>query len=124
MQHASSRRDDRLEEQSQLAALDRAVQLVLGRMASERTCSHRVVEHLDASAPELLGVVHRGVGVAEQLVRGLVTAFGDRDANAQSDERLGVAHDERLRDRRAESLPDLDRALARRTRAAGPRTGS
>ena len=59
---------DRLEEQAQLAALDRAVQRVLGRVPRERALANRVVEDDDASAARFLRVIHRGVGVAQQLV--------------------------------------------------------
>jgi hypothetical protein len=58
-------RNDRLKEESQLAAFDGAVQLVLGGVASEGTRAHGVVEHFDTPAPELLGVIHRRVGVAK-----------------------------------------------------------
>ena len=118
MQRASRERHDRLEEQPQLAALDRAVQRVLGRVAGERARAHRVVEHLDAASPALLGVVHRGVGVAQQLVGRLVAGRGERDADAQR------RRTSRRRARRTAARPtsrqalrDLDRAFARRRRA-------
>ena len=81
--------------------------------ARQRARAHRVVEHLDPTAAELLGVVHRGVGVAEQLFGALVTGRGERDADARTDEHLGAAHDHRPDDRGEEPLRDLDRQVAR-----------
>ena len=59
-------RDDRLVDDAQLVALERAPQVVLDRQALDRARAHRAVEHLEASASALLGLVHRGVGVADQ----------------------------------------------------------
>ena len=112
-QRASDEADDRLEEEPELAALERAVQRVLGRVRGDGAGAHRVVEHLDAAAARLLGVVHRGVGVAEQLLRALVARRRQRDADARADEHLGAAHDHRPDDGREQPLGDLDRLLAR-----------
>ena len=43
-------RDHRLEEDAQLAALERAVQGVLGRVSSERSGAHGLVEDIDAAS--------------------------------------------------------------------------
>ena len=49
-QRASRKRHDRLEEQQELASLQRAVQVVLRRVADHRAGAHRLVEHLGAAA--------------------------------------------------------------------------
>ena len=62
----------------------------------------------------LLGVVHRGVGVAQQLLRTFLTGCRQRDPDARTDVHLGAAHDQRADDRREKTLGDLDRLLPRR----------
>ena len=105
-------RDDRLEEQLELAALERTVQRVLGRVRGHRSRAHLVVEHFDAPAARLLRVVHRGVGVAEQLLRELVARSRQRDPDARPHEHLGAAHDSRADHGGEEALGDLDREIA------------
>ncbi len=106
-------RDDRLEEQSQLVALQRTVERVLGRVASESACAHRVVEHRDATATGFLRVIHRRVRVAQELLGTFVTRAAERDTAARAHEGFRAAHDERLRHRPREPLGNLNRTFAR-----------
>ena len=92
--------------------LERAVEVVLGRVADDGPGAHRLVEHRDAAATRFLRVVHRGVGVAEQLL-GAFLAGRQRDADAGAHERLRATDDERLGDGLEEPFGDLDRAVAR-----------
>ena len=76
---AIPQRDDRLVDDAQLPAGERAAQVVLDRQALDRARTHRAVEDLKARAPARLGLVHRRVGVADQA-RGLrALGAGDRD---------------------------------------------
>ncbi len=107
-QRASRKRHDRLEEQQELAALERAVQVVLGRVADHGAGAHRLVEHLDAAATRLLGVVHRGVGVAEQLLGSFLTRSRARSRRSRSRRSRDAAARRTARQR--------TRAAARRSR--------
>ncbi len=104
---------DRLEVQPQLVALDRAVQRVPGRVASERASADRVVEELDAARSGVLRVVHRGVGVPEQLVGSLGTGRRQRDADADTHVGFGAAHHERLRERVEQAPADFEGSCPR-----------
>ena len=70
--------------------------------------AHRLVEHLGAAATRFLGVVHRGVGVAEQLLGAFLAASRARCRRWRS-RRSRAADDERLGDGR--------RGAARRSRS-------
>src|SRR5205085_7711681 len=100
-------RDHRLEEDAQLAALERAVQGVLGRVSSERSGAHGLVEDIDAASAAVFGVIHRGVGVAKQLLWTLVAVGSMRDTDARAHKRVVAAHDERLRHDAEQAVSDL-----------------
>ena len=74
--------DDRLVVQAQLAALERAVQVVAGAQVADGAVVRLDRVELGASAPGLLGAVHGGVGVAEQRLGRLELAARERDADA------------------------------------------
>ena len=63
--------DQRLVVQGELAALERAPQVGLGREAAAHALGHLRAEELVVGAPRLLGVVHRRVGVAHQRLGGV-----------------------------------------------------
>src|SRR5256886_11616147 len=60
---------DRLEHQAQLAALERVPQVGLHAETGLGRVAHRNVEHLEARAPLLLGLIHREVRVTQQVDR-------------------------------------------------------
>ena len=105
--------DDRLEEQAQLATLERSVQGVLGRMHRDGSNAHRVVEHLDAAAAAVLGVVHRRVGVAQHIFRAFVTFGRECDPDAGADEHLRAPNDHGSNDVGQQALRDLGGEIAR-----------
>ena len=74
--------DLRLVVQRELAALERAAQVGLGRQAAAHALVHLRAEELVVAAPRFLGVVHRGVGVAHQRLRGVAVVGIERDADA------------------------------------------
>ena len=86
-----SRRDHRLVVHGELTGVDRAPQLALDAAAGRRLGPQVVVEDLDTSAAALLGVVHRRVGVAEELLGW--PAVDARDPHARADDELGVVDD-------------------------------
>ena len=103
-------RDDRLVVQPQLVAVDRTAQVVLDPQPGDRPVAHRLVEQLVAGPPALLGPVHRGVGVADQLL-GALAAAGERDADAGGDEVLVAGEHERAGEHRRDPLGHLDRVV-------------
>ena len=86
---ASAERDQRLVVQAQLVALDAAAQRGLEREAVADVLAHRLVEELDALAA-VLGAVHRGVGVADEVLGRLEAVARERDADARLQEDLAV----------------------------------
>ena len=84
-------RDDGLEGEAQLVAFERPVEVGLQLQLRARMCVHRRMEDRVPRAAQLLGAVHGGVGVAEQLFGPGVTAPGDRDADARRREHLHAA---------------------------------
>ena len=64
--------DQRLVVQLELVALDRMAQVALDRHPLDEPVAQGDVERLETPASELLGAVHRGVGVAQQLLGCLV----------------------------------------------------
>ena len=67
---------------------------------------------LEAPAAALLGAVHRGVGVAQEVGRIVVGALGERDAEARGDEVVARREHDRLADGLRDALGHPDR-LAR-----------
>ena len=94
---------DRLVVQPELAALERAVQLVAGAEVAHRPVVRVGLEHLGPCAALLLGAVHRGVGVAQQRLGRLELAARERDPDARGHEHLTLGERDRLRDRRRSS---------------------
>ena len=91
--------DHRLVVHAQLAALDGAVQRVAGAQVVDRAVVLARVEQLGAVAAEVLGPVHRGVGVAQQRLGRVGRAARQRDADAGGHEHLAFHERDRSRDR-------------------------
>ena len=90
--------DQRLVVQRELAVLERAPQVGLGRQAAAHALGHLRAEELVVGAPRLLGVIHRGVGVAHQRLGGVAVARIERDADAAVGVQLVLGDRERLRE--------------------------
>ena len=84
--------DDRLEVDRDLFVVDRGAQLTLERLPLDRHVVRALTEDLDAVAAALLGPIHRGVGVTQQLVGGHLAGLthGDADAERRMDRRAVV----------------------------------
>ena len=79
----------RLEVQGELVALERAPELLGQLQAADDALARGAREQLDAVAAGLLGLVHRGVGVAEQAVGGdRLARVDDAAADAHGDVEL------------------------------------
>ncbi len=108
-QPAAGERQLRLEVDDQLVLDQRAAKVVLEVKASGGTLEHHVVEQRGAPAAGLLGAVHRGVGVADQLVGAAAERGGGRDADAGVREHLlAAAERERPPERLQDALGDGD----------------
>ena len=129
--------DQRLVVQAQLAALDAAAQRGLqrerGRGRRWRIASSKTSTRLAA----VLGAVHRGVGVADQVLGRLEAVARERDADARLQERLAVLRrgtarrtvvEQALGDRRARPrrrrCPRTAASTRRRRSARACRTGA
>ena len=71
--------------QAQLASVERALERSLGPQALEHAVAHRLVEQLVARAAQVLGAVHRGVRVLEQVLR-VGVGVRQRHADARGDQ--------------------------------------
>ena len=91
---------DRLVEDGDLVALERAAQLGFERQAVGLARAHRRLEHLDAVAADALGVIHRELGVLEHLLGAVRLAVAERQADRGGQEDLAVVEG----DRRAQRL--------------------
>ena len=100
-----------LEEDAELLALDRLADRVLVVQARQRPLAGDLVEQHHTRAAGALGPVHRGVGVADQVVGILVRIGGDRDADARRGHRLARLQVEGQAER-------LEHALGHRHRVA------
>ena len=100
-------RDDRLVVRDQLVAIDRAPQRGLEVEPGRDEGLHPFVEELDASPATVLGAVHRGIGVTDELVGALVAAVPDRDTDRRGEHHLVGAEDER----RAQHLVEATGAI-------------
>ncbi len=89
---------------AQLPALDGAVQCVSGAQVVDRAVVLARVVELGAVATELLGPVHRGVGVAQQGLGRVGRRTGERDAHAGGHEDLALHQRDRARDRLGQAL--------------------
>ena len=76
--------------------------------AARRRVSAPAVEELQLRLAALLGLVHGGVGVAQQLLGGHVAvgAVGDRDADARGEEALAAVEHERALDLVGDAVGD------------------
>ena len=106
--------DDRLVVQHELVAGERAPQVCLELASLKCLLVHARLEDDVRALATLLGLVHRDVGVAHQLV-GRVDERAHRDTDARLGERLAVGELERLAHRAKHPLGHLD-GLVRRTR--------
>ena len=93
--------------QLELPTLDRVAQVRLDRHPLNQVIAQRDVEDLEPPAALLFGEVHRGVGVAQQLLRGLAAVVADRDADGGGDEHLTAVELERLDHGVDEALRDF-----------------
>ncbi len=98
-------RHDRLVVEAELAVLERPPQPSLGSGGGDLV-AHRAVEQGAAAGSDLLGLVQRGVSVAEDLVGSRATLLGDGHADVGREAHLGVAHLERGLDERQHRLGD------------------
>ena len=97
----------RLEQHTELVALERLAESPLGEEASHRLCVHRLVEQLVPRTAAALRAVHRGVRVAQEA-RGTVRGPSrDRDADARGDHDLGVLEREGLTERADRAVGEL-----------------
>ena len=102
---------DRLIEDRDLLALERAAQVRFERQAVGLARAHRRLEHLDAVAADALGVIHRELGVLEHLLGAVRLAVGKRDADRGGEEDLAVVERDRRAQRAAQRLGEGDDAL-------------
>ena len=107
--------DLRLVAHHELFTLDRAPQLALEHQPLDRGGVHlRRVERIGVAAV-LLGVVHRRIGVADQIDDVLGVAMAERDADAHGKEQLLLVDVEGLAGRVQHRARQLrDRAVGRR----------
>src|ERR1700686_4395751 len=82
--------DDRLVQDGDFLALDRAAQVRLEGQAVGLARAHRRLEDLDAVAADALGVIHRELGVLEDLFVAVRLAIGERDADRSGEEYLAL----------------------------------
>src|SRR5690349_12553234 len=81
---------DRLVEQADLLALDGAAQFALQRQAVLLARSHRRLVDVDAIAADALGMVHRQLGVLDDLFRYLALRIREREPDRSGEEDLTV----------------------------------
>ena len=103
--------DDGLVVGHELSSLERVAQIALGLEALEGLGAHRLVEDLEAGLAVTLGLVHGGVGVAQDRVGG-PEVRGQDHADARARNHLGGAEPHRLADRGAEARDYLLRGRA------------
>ena len=96
----------------ELLALERPLQIGAERETGHHPVVHRGLEQAVAALPLGLGDVHRGIGVADQLVGiGGVARLDDRDAEAGADDQVVVVELERTAERVEDPLGGLHRRL-------------
>ena len=133
--HAVAERHDRLEDELELAPLERALEVALRLHAIGRAPAQALVEDLHAPAAALLGAVGRGVGVADQHVGIGRAGRAERDPDARRQRRRaglggllhgrGDAPSERQRGALVDVLADDDELVAAEPRdgVGGPHGG-
>ena len=94
---------------SQLLALDREPQLLLEAVALEHGLTHARVEHLEVTLAVGLGLVHRDVRVADQLIGGCGAAVTRGDAATDVHRHALRADVDRKNERVHDPLRDGDR---------------
>ncbi len=109
---AVDRIDLRLEHQPKLVARDRVAQQQLDLQLLLRAVVQVAGEEIDAVAPARLGLVHRGVGMAHQLVHVGRVVGEHRDADAARDVQLQRLDQARRAQRGQQPLRDLQRLAA------------
>src|ERR1700704_3835093 len=72
--------------------------------------AHRRLDHLDAFAADALGVIHRELGVLENLLVAVRLAVGKRDADRSREEYLALIEGDRRAQRFAQGLGGGDDA--------------
>ena len=102
---------DRLVEDRDLLALDGAAQLRFEREPVGLARAHRGLEHLDAVAADALGMVHRELGVLEDLLAAVRLRVVERDAHRGGQEDLAVVEGDRRAQRPPQRLGEGDDAL-------------
>ena len=81
---AVGQRDHRLVDEPELGAVERVAQRVLPREATGGPLPQRLVEHRGPRPAAVLGLVHRGVGVAKKGLAGVaIGCVGDADAGCE-----------------------------------------
>ena len=88
----------RLVVHAQLVAAERAAQVALQREAARSRLVHLLGEELVVGAAELLGVVHRRIGIADQRLRVAPVVGEDGDADRRRDDELALLDHDRLRE--------------------------
>ena len=111
---------DRLVQDGDLLALERAAQFGFERQAVGLARAHRRLEHLDAVAADALGVIHRELGVLEDLLGAVRLAVGEREADRGGQEDLAVVEG----DRRADASCGSSRRSAMMRSGRAPTAGS
>ncbi len=99
---------DRLVEELELLALDGLPERGLDVEARGDLLLQLVAEQLDAGPPEVLGAVHGGVGVAQELLGGCPGA-AECDAHARGGEQLATRQRDRLVQHLDDAFGELDR---------------
>ena len=87
--------DDRLIPDDEFLVLDGSAQIGVELQSGHGLLVHSLVEHLVPRFPGGLGVIHCGVGVAEQVVGCVVLELVERDPDAGAGEYLAAAELER-----------------------------
>ena len=102
---------DRLIEDRDLVALERAPQLRFERQPIGLARPHRRLEQLDAVAADALGVIHRELGVLEHLLGAVRLAVAERNAHRSGEEDLAVVEGDGRAQSFAQRLGESDDAL-------------
>ena len=86
----------RLPVQHELTLVERTVEITFELQPPGRPLGMVVVEHLDACSATRLGLIHRGVGVAQQDIGAVVATDRQRDAHAHREEHRLIADAQRV----------------------------
>jgi hypothetical protein len=99
--------DDGLVEDRELVPVDGAVQLAGDREPSLGFLVHRRLEQDVARLSIALGDVHRGIGIAQQIIRVVRVGAADRDPDADPHEHMLVSDTERFLEGFEHAISDL-----------------